>query len=269
MTTEDIEIPTGAGLKTYVDGPVATLTLARPQVRNAFDEHLIGALLAALDAVAGIEAIRVVVLAGEGRAFSAGADLDWMQRMAAADQATNEADANALAALMAKLDQLPKPTVARVQGGAFGGGVGLVACCDIAIASQDCRFGLTEARLGLLPAVISPYVIAAIGPRQARRFFATGEMFDAQTAQAIGLVHRVVEAEDLDDGVGEAVAQLLAAGPVATASAKQLVARVAAATDRTTLDRDNAALIAQLRTSAEGREGIAAFLERRDPEWRS
>ncbi|WP_240098002.1 enoyl-CoA hydratase-related protein [Thermomonas flagellata] len=249
------------------DGPIARLCLARAQVRNAFDPDLIAELTAALDAVAADPAIRVVVLEGEGPAFSAGADLRWMRGMAAASEEENRQDALALARLMRSLDELPKPTVARVHGDAYGGGVGLVACCDIAIGVPEAKFGLTESRLGLLPAVISPYVIAAIGARQARRYFATAEIFDAAEALRIGLLHQVVPADALDAAVQRQVELLLKAGPLASAAAKRLVRDVAAATDRDRLDADNAALIARLRVSPEGQEGIAAFLEKRPPHW--
>ena len=164
------------------DKAVATLYLNRPELHNAFDAGLISTLTAALEAAAADPAVRAVVLAGHGPSFSAGADLQWMRAMAGASQEENRQDALALARLMRTLDELPKPTIARVHGASFGGGVGLVACCDIAIAAEGARFGLTESRLGLLPAVISPYVLAAIGPRQARRWFATGEHFDAADA---------------------------------------------------------------------------------------
>lgn len=249
------------------EGPVARLRLNRPELHNAFDAMLIAALAGALEAVARDEEVRVVVLEGEGASFSAGADLNWMRGMAAASEAENREDALALARLMRTLDELPKPTIARVHGAAFGGGVGLVACCDIAIGTPDAKFGLTESKLGLLPAVISPYVMAAIGARQARRWFATAEIFDAGEAQRIGLLHDVVHATALDTAVQRQVDLLLKAGPVAAASAKHLVRRVAAASDRDALDADNAVLIARLRVSPEGQEGLSAFLDKRKPNW--
>ncbi|MFS8136538.1 MAG: enoyl-CoA hydratase-related protein [Thermomonas sp.] len=248
-------------------GPVARLRMTRPQVHNAFDAELIAELTAALADVARDASIRVVVLEAEGASFSAGADLNWMRGIAAASEAANRADSLALARLMRTLDELPKPTIARVQGAAFGGGVGLVACCDIAIASDSAKFGLTESKLGLLPAVISPYVIAAIGPRQARRYFATAEIFDATEAMRIGLLHQVVDADVLDEAVQSQVSLLLKAGPVATASAKQLVRDVSAHADGHRHDADNAALIARLRVSPEGQEGLSAFLDKRKPAW--
>lgn len=249
------------------EGAVARLRLNRPELHNAFDAMLIAALTGALEAVAADASVRVVVLEGEGASFSAGADLNWMRGMAAASEAANRDDALALARLMRTLDELPKPTIARVHGAAFGGGVGLVACCDIAIAAPEAKFGLTESKLGLLPAVISPYVIEAIGPRQARRWFASAEIFDANTALQIGLLHQVVAADALDHAVQRQVDLLLKAGPVAAAQAKALVRRVAGEHDRDRLDADNAALIARLRVSDEGQEGLGAFLDKRKPGW--
>lgn len=249
------------------EGPVARLRLDRPDLHNAFDAALIAALTEALGQLADDAQVRVVVLEGSGRSFSAGADLNWMRGMATADEATNREDALALARLMRALDELPKPTIARVHGAALGGGVGLVACCDIAIGVPEAKFGLTEARLGLLPAVISPYVIAAIGPRQARRWFATGEIFDAAAAQRMGLLHEVVPASGLDDAVQRQVSLLLKAGPVATAQAKTLVRSVQPHVDRNALDAATADLIAAMRVSPEGQEGLAAFLDKRAPAW--
>jgi len=248
-------------------GRVAVLRLARPALHNAFDSRLIAELTAALDALAADAAVRVVVLAAEGASFSAGADINWMRGMAAASAADNRTDALALARLMRTLDELPKPTIARVHGAAFGGGVGLVACCDIAIGAEEAKFGLTESRLGLLPAVISPYVIAAIGARQARRWFASAETFDAATALRLGLLHEVVGADALDAAVERQLALLLRAGPVACASAKHLVREVAASHDHAALDAANADLIARLRVSPEAQEGLSAFLDKRPPTW--
>ena len=249
------------------EGPVARLRLNRPELHNAFDAMLIAALTGALEAVAEDDSVRVVVLEGEGLSFSAGADLNWMRGMAAASEEANRTDSLALARLMRTLDELPRPTIARVQGAAFGGGVGLVACCDIAIASAEAKFGLTESKLGLLPAVISPYVIDAIGPRQARRWFATAEIFDAATALEIGLLHQVVAGDALDAAVQRQIDLLLKAGPHASAQAKSLVRRVAFERERDRLDHDNAALIARLRVSDEGQEGLTAFLDKRKPRW--
>ena len=248
-------------------GPVARLRLNRPALHNAFDAELISAMVSALEGLAGDDGVRVVVLEGAGASFSAGADLNWMRGMAAASEQENRDDSLALARLMRALDELPKPTIARVHGAAFGGGVGLVACCDIAIGAEGAKFGLTESKLGLLPAVISPYVIAAIGARQARRWFATAEVFDAAQAQRVGLLHEVVAADALDAAVDRQVALLLKAGPVASARAKTLVRDVAWRSDRDAIDAANADLIAKLRVSPEGQEGLSAFLDKRAPGW--
>ncbi len=254
-------------LETRLEGAVARLRLTRPAVHNAFDAGLIADLTAALQAIAADPGVRVLVLEAEGASFSAGADLNWMRGMAAASESDNREDSLALARLMRTLDALPKPTIARVQGAAFGGGVGLVACCDIAIGATEAKFGLTEAKLGLLPAVISPYVIAAIGARHARRYFASAEVFDAAEALRIGLLHKVVNATALDTAVQRQVELLLGAGPVASASAKTLVRDVVAHGDGAKHDTDNAALIARLRVSPEGQEGLSAFLDKRKPHW--
>ena len=254
-------------LSLHRDGAVARLRMTRAGVHNAFDAGLIAELTAALEQAGTDPGVRVLVLEAQGASFSAGADLNWMRGMAAASEAENRQDSLALARLMRTLDQLPKPTIAAVQGAAFGGGVGLVACCDIAIAASAAKFGLTESRLGLLPAVISPYVIAAIGARNARRYFATGEIFDADEALRIGLLHDVVNPNALDTAIQRQVDLLLKAGPVASTRAKQLVRDVCAHTDGARHDADNAALIARLRVSAEGQEGLSAFLDKRKPHW--
>lgn len=248
-------------------GKVATVRLNRPDKHNAFDEHLIAELARAFRDFASDEAVRVVVLAANGQSFSAGADLDWMKRMSAMGRADNERDAMALADLMEAIDRCPKPVVGVVQGAAFGGGVGLVACCDIAIATSSASFCLSEVRLGLIPAVISPYVAAAIGPRACRRYFLTAEKFDAATAAKLGLIHRVVEAEALEAAREETIKQLLSGSPAAQTAAKDLIRRVAFAPVDEALRRDTAARIADARASAEGKEGIAAFLEKRKPNW--
>lgn len=248
-------------------GAVLRLRLNRPQLHNAFDAGLITALTGALASAAVDPDVRIVVLEGAGASFSAGADLNWMRGMAAASEMENREDALALARLMRTLDELAKPTVARVHGAAFGGGVGLIACCDIAIGVPGAKFGLTESKLGLLPAVISPYVTAAIGARQARRWFASAEIFDAAEAHRMGLLHQVVAEEALDNAVQRQIDLLLKAGPLVSASAKALVRETAAQHDRDALDDANAALIASLRVSPEGQEGLAAFLEKRPPAW--
>ena len=258
-----------AMLEVLREGAVARLRMRRPEVHNAFDDSLIAAMTEALQGLGEDASVRAVVLEGEGASFSAGADLNWMRGMAKMSEAENRDDSLALARLMRTLDELPKPTIARVQGAAFGGGVGLVACCDIAIGVPEAKFGLTESKLGLLPAVISPYVISAIGPRQARRYFATAEIFDAAEALRIGLLHQVVDTDALDAAVQRQVDLLLKAGPVASASAKQLVRAVCAHADGAKHDADNAALIARLRVSPEGQEGLTAFLDKRKPNWMS
>ncbi len=256
-----------SALDIQTSGAVARLRLTRPALHNAFDAGLITELTQALAALGQDPQVRVVVLEGEGASFSAGADLNWMRGMAAMSEEENRVDSLALARLMRTLDELPKPTIARVHGAAFGGGVGLVACCDIAIGVPEAKFGLTEAKLGLLPAVISPYVIRAIGARHARRYFASAEIFDAAEALRIGLLHQVVEADALDATIERQIKLLLQAGPLASASAKTLVRDVLAHQDAARHDTDNAALIARLRVSPEGQEGLAAFLEKRKPAW--
>ena len=250
-------------------GGVATITLARPDVHNAFDDRLIVELIEELVALDTNEDVRALVLTGEGASFSAGADLTWMRRMAGAPEEDNRHDALRLAELMRTLAFLSKPTIAKVNGSAFGGGVGLVACCDIAIASHAAKFGLTETKLGLVPAVISPYVIDAIGERNALRYFQTAEIFDANEAWRIGLVHAVVAADALDAAIENQLSLLNKAGPAALKHAKELVHRVAGLqVDRRRLvDEENAALIAKLRVSPEGQEGIGAFLEKRRARW--
>jgi len=249
------------------EGPVARLRLNRPELHNAFDAVMIAALTGALEAVARDDGVRVVVLEGEGASFSAGADLNWMRAMASASEAENRDDALALARLMRSLNELPKPTIAKVHGAAYGGGVGLVACCDIAIASLKARFSMSEVKLGLVPGTVSPYVIAAMGERQARRYMLTGERIDAAEALRIGLVHKVVDAGALEAAVEELVKTLLANGPQAMSEAKELIATVARRPLDDRLVDDTAARFARIRTSDEGREGVKAFLEKRNPAW--
>ncbi|HET6158425.1 MAG TPA: enoyl-CoA hydratase/isomerase family protein [Dongiaceae bacterium] len=246
---------------------VATVRLNRPEKHNAFDEQLIAELTQAFRDLAREAAARVVVLAANGPSFSAGADLEWMKRMSALERAENERDSLLLADLMAAIDRCPKPVVGLVQGAAFGGGVGLVACCDIAIAATNASFCLSEVRLGLIPAVISPYVAAAIGPRACRRYFLTAEKFDAATAERLGLVHRVVAPDVLDVARDEIIGHLLKGGPAAQAAAKDLIQRVSFAKIDEALRRDTAWRIADARASDEGKEGLAAFLEKRKPNW--
>ncbi|WP_426663372.1 enoyl-CoA hydratase-related protein [Rhodanobacter aciditrophus] len=248
---------------------VRTLAMHRPEVHNAFDDALIAELTIAVEAAGRDPAVRALVLTGSGASFSAGADLNWMRGMATASEQENLDDSLRLARLMRSLQFCPKPTLARVNGAAYGGGVGLVACCDIAIGAAGAKFGLTEVKLGLVPAVISPYVVAAIGLRQARKLFLTGEVFDAAEAQRIGLLHQVVAPDALDEATAFALNLLAKAGPEAQREAKLLAFRMGglaeAATER--IDRDNAALIARLRVSPEGQEGLTAFLDKRAPAW--
>jgi methylglutaconyl-CoA hydratase len=245
----------------------ATLTLNRPDVHNAFDDQLIARLTHCLRELEADPQVRVVVLAAEGKSFSAGADLNWMKRMARYSEAENLRDAVALADLMHTLSALKKPTLARVQGAAYGGGVGLVACCDVAVGTAAAAFCLSEVRLGLIPAVISPYVIAAIGERQARRYFLTAERFDAAEALRIGLLHTVVDEAQLDAAIQDVVAQLLKGGPKAQSASKDLIATVVNRPVDRALVEDTAERIARIRVTPEGREGIAAFLEKRAPTW--
>ncbi len=246
---------------------VATLTLNRPAVHNAFNAELIAELSASFDRVVA-DGRRVLVLTGAGHSFSAGADLNWMRAMAGATAAENQADAARLAAMLRKLDELPCPTIARINGHAFGGGVGLVACCDMAVAHETAQFGLTEVRLGLAPATIAPFVIPKIGLKHARRFMLTGERMDAATAVRIGLVTATVPNGQLDGHVADMVDLLLAGGPQAQAQVKELIRLVSRhAGDSGTLDQQTSKAIAALRVSAEGQEGLTAFLDKRPPEW--
>jgi methylglutaconyl-CoA hydratase len=246
---------------------VALLALARPDVHNAFDERLVAETTAALEALDRDDSVRAVVLLGQGRSFCAGADLNWMKRMAGYGRAENLADAQALAAMLKTLHRLSKPTIARVHGAAFGGGVGLVACCDIAVATQDATFALSEAKLGLVPATISPYVVEAIGARHARRYFLTAERFTAAEAFRIGLVHDIVPEGELDARINELLGALLLAGPAAQAECKALVRAVANHRIDDDLIAGTAECIAIVRASAEAREGVAAFLGKRAPAW--
>lgn len=250
-------------------GAVAYLVLDRAQIHNAFDDVLIAELTAALQQVDADDSVRAVVLTGAGNTFSAGADLNWMRRMAQSSADENREDALKLAELMRTLNYLGKPTVARVNGSAYGGGVGLIACCDHAISVSEAKFSLSEVKLGLVPAVISPYVIGAIGARHARRLFVSGEVFDAAYAQRVDLVHDVVASSELDAAVERALHFLNKGGPIAQREAKQLALRQAGMTRESQIKRDaeNADLIARLRVSPEGQEGLTAFLDKRAPGW--
>ena len=244
-----------SALRIERDGDLLRLTLARPETRNAFDAELIRELS---EAFVDVGTSRAVVLAGDGPSFCAGADVEWMRSSVDLDYDANVADATALRGMLDAIDRCPAPVVTRVQGHALGGGAGLVACSDIAVADANAVFGFSEVKLGIIPAVISPYALAKIGPSAARRYFVTGERFDAATALRIGLVHEV--AADLDAAVEAILAELRTAGPRATRHAKRLV-----------LDRpdgpETARRIAERRASDEGQEGLKAFLERRKPSW--
>ncbi|WP_455373118.1 enoyl-CoA hydratase-related protein [Limibacillus halophilus] len=249
------------------DKGVARITLTRPDKHNAFNDKLIVELTQALNGLDSDERVRLVVLAAEGNSFSAGADLNWMKSMAKFGEAENLADAGQLAGLMSTLDGLSKPTLALVQGPAIGGGVGLVACCDIAIAAESAFFCLSEVRLGLSPSVISPYVIAAIGRRAARRYFLTAERFPAAEAKRLGLVHEVTPGQGLEAKGAELIESLLQGGPGAQAATKDLIAHVADSPIGPDISADTAARIARLRVGEEAQEGMEAFFARRKPDW--
>jgi methylglutaconyl-CoA hydratase len=244
-----------SALRVERDGDVLRITLARPETRNAFDAALIAELA---EAFVDVGKARAVLLAGDGPSFCAGADVDWMRSSVELDYDGNVADANALRGMLEAIDRCPAPVVARIQGHAFGGGAGLVACSDIAVADAEAVFAFSEVKLGIIPAVISPFALEKIGPGAARRYFVTGERFDAATALRIGLVHEV--SDDLDAAVGRILAELASAGPKAARHAKRLV-----------LERpdgpETARRIAERRTSEEGQEGLRAFVERRRPSW--
>ncbi len=250
------------------DRGAATLTMNRPELHNAFDDVLIADLTAVLKRLDADPAVHLVMLAAAGKSFSAGADLNWMRRMADYSREQNLADAEGLAELMRTLDTLSKPTIALVQGAAYGGGVGLVACCDIAVATKRASFCLSEVKLGLIPAVISPYVVAAITPRAARRYFLSAEVFDAVEAHRLGLVHECVADEtELATVADRICAQLLKNGPTALGAAKKLIARVSRGILDDEMIADTAARIADIRAGSEGREGLSAFLDKRAPAW--
>ena len=254
-------------LKVVQSGGVARVTLDRPQIRNAFDDALISALTSALRELDADEGVRAVVLAGNGPAFCAGGDLNWMKRMAGYGYGENLQDAQALADLMKTLDRMRKPTIARVHGPAYAGGVGLVAACDIAIGVPEAKFCLSEAKLGLSPATISPYVVRAMGERMARRYFLTAEVFDAAEAQRIGLLTAVSPSEKLDGEIEEILQHLMQSGPQALVKIKELIRAVASGPVDDAMIADTAKRIAEIRVSPEGREGVASFLEKRKPSW--
>jgi methylglutaconyl-CoA hydratase len=245
-------------------GPVTTISLARPDVRNAFDETMIAELHQAFTTLEA--ATRVVVLTGEGPIFCAGADVQWMQRSRNYTEAENARDARAMAMMFRVIDECPKPVVGKVRGVALGGGSGLLACCDIVVVAEGTQCGFTEVRLGIVPANISTFVLPKIGARAARRYFLTGERFDAAESKRIGLVHEVVGDADLDGAVGKIVAELLKCGPQAVATAKEIVRTVAGRPRDEAIDY-TVKTIARARVSPEGQEGLGAFLEKRKPNW--
>lgn len=260
-------MPEYASLRVRAEGSVARVTLARPDVHNAFDDAMIAELTAAAAALAADPAVRVVLLEGDGKSFCAGADLNWMRRMVDYGDVENLRDAEALARMLETWNDLEKPTVGRIHGAAMGGGAGLTAVLDVAVAADSTVFAFSEARLGILPAVISPFVTGKIGVSAARALFLTGERFPATRAREIGLVHDVVPDASLDGAVDAAVARLLEAGPEAQARIKRLLPHLAGRTPAEARPA-TARAIADARASAEGQEGIRSFLERRVPSWR-
>ena len=254
-------------LQIELNGPVATIWMNRPDLHNAFDETLIAELTAACIALDEDKDIRVVILAGRGKSFSAGADLNWMKRAANNGIDDNLNDARALAKMLRTLAEMKKPTIARVQGAALGGGMGLASACDIAVASTKAVFATSEVKFGIIPSAISPYVLRAIGARQAYRYFQSAERIAADRAREIGLVHETVEPDQLDAKVQEIVVSLLQGGPLAQAAAKDLIRVVAGQPVNQTLVEETAHRIAHLRATPEAREGIAAFLDKRQPNW--
>jgi methylglutaconyl-CoA hydratase len=247
-------------------GPVARVVLARAAVRNAFDDGLIAELTRAFGEAGSDPDVRVVVLSGDGPSFCAGADVTWMRKAGGYSRLENEADARKMARMLRAIDACPRPVVALAHGAAIGGGVGLVAAADIAIAAEGTVFSLAEVKLGILPAVISPYVLRAIGPRSARDLFLTGDRFDAREAHRIGLVHQVVAAGELEEAGRRKVASLLAAGPEAVGVAKKLIEKVAGMNPDDAMPLTVAA-ISERRASEEAKEGLTAFLEKRKPSW--
>lgn len=246
---------------------VASLVLNRPDVHNAFDDLMIAELIQQLDSLAADDGVKVLILKSNGKNFSAGADLNWMRSMAKKDYQQNLDDAAGLASLMHKLDTFPKPTLALVQGAAFGGAVGLVACCDIALAEANASFCLSEVKIGLIPAVISPYVMRALGERQSRRYFLTAERFNATTAESLGLVHQVINEDTLENSAEPLVQALLQNSPAAVSAAKNLLQQIYNKNINNEVIAHTTQAIAEIRVSAEGQEGLSAFLEKRKPNW--
>lgn len=245
----------------------AIVTLNRPQLHNAFDDELIARLTTLFHELGSNNEVRTVLLTANGKSFSAGADLNWMRRMADYSESENYQDAMRLADMLRTLNELPKPTIALVHGATFGGGVGLVACCDIVLATPEASFSLSEVKLGIIPSVISPYVVSAIGPRMARRYLLTAERFDAEEARRIGLVHELVDADSLRTRADEIAATLFNNGPHALRECKDLIRTVARGAIDDTMVEETAKRIARIRASAEGKEGLGAFLDKRKPNW--
>jgi len=246
---------------------VASVCLNNPDKHNAFDDQIIAELSKCFDEVAANNSIRAMVLRSEGRSFSAGADLNWMKRMVDYSLEENARDSEALATMLSKLNQLSIPTIARVQGAAFGGAVGLVSCCDMAVGSTRASFSLSEVKIGLIPATISPYVLAAIGPRASRRYFLSGERFSAETALSLGLLSEVCDEATLDHKIDLLLKDLLANSPQALLAAKKLIQDYAHRDIDDALIADSCQRIAEIRVSPEGQEGLSAFLEKRSPQW--
>jgi len=248
-----------------VNNAVATITLNQPKKHNAFDDNVINELLAHLESIVNNQSIRILVLKAKGKHFCAGADLDWMKRMGQLDYTDNRLDAQNLAKLMYTLNNLPIPTVVKVQGAAYGGAIGLIACCDIAIASDTSRFCLSEVKLGLAPATIGPYVVDAMGARRCRELFLTARVFSASDAYEYGLLHQVAPIDELDEAIENTLTQLLQASPNACKAAKKLIFDLSKFQDDPSEMTSD--LIAQLRVSKEGQEGLSAFFEKRLPRW--
>ena len=255
-------------LKVETRDGVARLMLDRPEVRNAFDDALIAAVTQALRALDADDSVRAVVLGGNGPAFCAGGDLNWMKRMSGYTYEQNVADAKGLAGMLSTLDRMNKPTIARVHGPAYAGGIGLVAACDIAVGVPEAKFCLSEAKIGLSPATISPYVLRAMGERMARRYFLSAEVFDGIEAHRIGLLSHISPSEKLDGEIDEILRNLLAGGPQAMAKIKDLIRFVASRQVDDAMIADTAKRIAEIRATPEGKEGVASFLEKRKPAWK-
>ncbi|WP_442762665.1 enoyl-CoA hydratase/isomerase family protein [Malikia spinosa] len=256
-----------SNLTINVEAHRATVTLTRPELRNAFNDEVIAELTQAFTELGARDDVRAIVLAAEGPAFCAGADLNWMRRMADYDREQNLTDAGRLAEMLCVIYHCPKPVVARVQGDVYAGGMGLVACCDIAISADSAHYCLSETRLGLVPATISPYVIRAMGPRAAHRYCLSAERFDAAEALRIGFVHEVVPAEQLDSRIDAVVKALVNASPAALRACKRLLQDVAQREIDAALIAQTVEAIADIRASTEGREGVQSFLQKRQPAW--